>query len=193
MLIRPGSRAPELKVHTVSDEVWDLHQRNPKKFIMIVFYRGIHCPICKKYLKDLSGLAKQFFKEGVLDIIAVSGDSEEKAFKAKEDWGLSNVEVGFDQSLESMKDWGLFISESIKDEEPKLFGEPGLFLIDSNHEIFYCATNSMPFGRPHFGDMLDAVKFIEENDYPPRGTVSYDSSLILESKSSNSDEQSILH
>lgn len=176
-MITPGTRAPELKLNTVSDEVWDLHKNNPEKFLMIVFYRGLHCPICKKYLQDLSALSKQFNKQGVLEIIAVSGDNSEKAFKAKEEWELSNIEVGYDQSLESMRDWSLFISESIKDNEPKYFGEPGLFLIDKDQKIFFSALNSMPFARPRFGDILDALSFINEEDYPARGNVSYESIL----------------
>ena len=181
-MIRPGKQAPELKVHTVSDEEWDLHSKRPEKFLMIVFYRGFHCPICKKYLQDLSDHADQFFKQGVLDIIAVSGDNEERAYKAKEEWDLSNVEVGFDQSLESMKEWGLFISESIKKNEPKFFGEPGLFILDSDRNIFYSALNSMPFGRPRFDDMIDALEFINENDYPPRGTVAFEPNLFVDSE-----------
>lgn len=174
-MVRPGTRAPELKVETVSDEVWDLHKINPEKFQMIVFYRGIHCPVCKKYLKDLSGLSKQFNKQGVLEILAVSGDSSEKAYKAKEEWGLSNIEVGFDQSLESMRDWSLYISESIKSSEPKYFAEPGLFIIDKDHKVFYSAITSMPFGRPNLGDMLEALSFINQESYPARGTISYNS------------------
>lgn len=174
-MITPKKNAPKLKLHTVSDEVWDLHDTHIEKFLMIVFYRGIHCPVCKKYLKELSKLSKQFNKKGILDIIAVSGDTEEKAYSAKEDWKLHNIEVGFDQALSSMKQWRLFISESIKDGEPKFFGEPGLFLIDSDHKIFYSAINSMPFGRPRLKDMVKAMEFINENNYPALGSVIYES------------------
>ena len=182
-MIIPGTKAPELKIHTVSDEVWDIHDRDIEKYLMVVFYRGIHCPVCKSYLKELSSLSDKFNAQGVLQILAVSGDSEEKAYKAKDEWNLYNVEVGFDQSLDSMKQWKLFISESIKDNEPKFFGEPGLFLIDKDHNIFYSAVNSMPFGRPKMSEMLDAVKFINDNKYPARGTVAYEAigeSLDLE-------------
>ena len=188
-MIRPGNRAPELKVKTVSDELWNLKKRNPEKFLMIVFYRGYHCPICKKYLKELSALAKQFFKNGVLDIIAISGDSEERAYKAKDEWELSNVEVGYDQSLDSMREWGLFISESIKEAEPKYFGEPGLFIIDKDKNIFYSAINSMPFGRPQLKDMLDAIQFVNENDYPARGTVALGPNLFKDTEAVESESR----
>jgi AhpC/TSA family. len=39
---------------------------------IIVVYRGLHCPICKRYLKQLEGLQEQFHAAGV-DVVAVSG------------------------------------------------------------------------------------------------------------------------
>lgn len=72
---------------------------------------------------------------------------------------------------------GLFLSRGIKDAEPELFSEPGLFLVQPpepdapNATLYYAAVNSMPFGRPAFGDLLGALDFVLENDYPARGEV----------------------
>ncbi len=68
-----------------------------------------------------------------------------------------------------MRAWGLFVSRSIKDGEPAEFAEPGLFLISPDGTVYYEAVNSMPFGRPQFGDLLQAIDFVTENDYPARG------------------------
>ncbi|MEP2447695.1 MAG: AhpC/TSA family protein, partial [Balneola sp.] len=65
----------------------------------------------------------------------------------------------------------LYLSNAINDNEPELFSEPGLFLIRPDGELYYSAINSMPFGRPVFKDMLRAIDFIQENDYPARGEV----------------------
>jgi peroxiredoxin len=171
-MMKPGTLAPKLNIHTTDKKEWSLHSTEPSKFSLIVFYRGLHCPICEKQLKSLSKLLSKFKKQGVDDIIAISGDTEEKALKAVEDWDLKDLRVGHSQSLKSMSEWGLFLSKSIKDVEPKYFGEPGLFLVDKDKKLFYCSTNSMPFARPSVEDLLGGLEHINDG-YPRRGTISY--------------------
>lgn len=135
---------------------------------MVVFYRGLHCPVCRSYLRDLEGKLTDFSRRGV-DVITVSGDDAPRAERVKREWNLPNTTIGYDQSVESMRAWGLFISRSIKDAEPGEFGEPGLFLVRPDTTLYYAAINSMPFGRPSLADMLGAIDFIKANDYPARG------------------------
>ena len=56
-------------------------------------------------------------------------------------------------------------------EELALYAEPGLFLIRPDNSLFYVSSQSMPFARPSFADMLGAVRFILEKNYPARGDV----------------------
>ena len=135
---------------------------------MVVFYRGLHCPVCRNYLRDLEGKLPDFSRRGV-GVIAVSGDDAHRAEQSKREWNLPNTAIGYDQPIQSMRDWGLFISSSIKDAEPREFGEPGLFLVRPDTTLYYAAINSMPFGRPSLADMLGAIDFIKANDYPARG------------------------
>jgi len=165
---KPQTRAPELEVDTLGNGGWKLSDRKPDRFTMIVFYRGVHCPVCTTYVGELEGKLGDFTSRGV-DVIAVSGDTRERAERSKSEWGLDSLTVGYDLSPDVMRDWGLFVSSGIKDEEPDEFGEPGLFLIKPDGSVFFDAINSMPFGRPKLDDMLDAVDFVTENDYPARG------------------------
>ncbi len=165
---KPRTQAPELQVKTVADEIWRLTDQRPENFTMIVFYRGLHCPICKTYLKDLENKWNDFMERGV-NVIAVSGDVKERAIKAKQEWGLDRLTLGYDQGIDSMREWGLYVSNSIKDSEPAQFGEPGLFLIRPNSELYYVAVNSMPFGRPSPRDLLSTIDWVTENFYPARG------------------------
>ncbi|MEX2492464.1 MAG: peroxiredoxin-like family protein [Nitrospirales bacterium] len=164
----PRTHAPELEVKTIEGNIWKLSKLDPPTFTMIVFYRGLHCPICKTYLKDLEGKWREFTKRGV-EMIAISGDTEERATKSKQEWGLEQLMVGYDQAMSSMREWGLYISHRIKDSEPAQFGEPGVFLIRPGGELYYIAINSMPFGRPSFRDLLSTVDWVTENSYPARG------------------------
>jgi hypothetical protein len=80
--------------------------------------------------------------------------------------------VGYDLDRETAEAWGLYFSKAINDGEPDLFSEPGLFLVRSDGSLYYAAVNSMPFGRPKLGDMVKALAFVNEKDYPPRGEAS---------------------
>ncbi len=165
---KPQARAPELEVDTLDNGGWKLSDRKPDRFTMIVFYRGVHCPVCTIYIGELQDKLRDFTSRGV-DVLAVSGDTRERAERSESEWGLDSLTVGYGVSTDVMRDWGLFVSSGIKDEEPDEFGEPGLFLIKPDGSVFFDAINSMPFGRPKLDDMLDAVDFVTENDYPARG------------------------
>lgn len=166
--LRPGEPTPRLEVETVGGERWVLSEQSPEHFTMVVFYRGLHCPVCKRYLQSLEGMARDFRERGV-GILAVSGDTRERAEQARREWELSEVPVGYGQSVESMREWGLWVSHAIKDEEPELFGEPGLFLVRPDGTLYYAAVQSMPFARPPFRELIGAIDFALKNDYPARG------------------------
>ena len=167
-MLVPRAKAPELRLETVAGDTWRLSEQRPESFTMIVFYRGLHCPVCKSYLRSLEGRLDDFRSRGV-EVIAISGDTRERAEQVKEEWGLEKLRVGYGQSIASMREWGLFISNAIKESEPALFGEPGLFLIRPDGTVYYEAINSMPFGRPSFQEMLGTIDWVLENDYPARG------------------------
>jgi len=52
MTLRPRQPVPALEIDTVSGARWSLAEQNPERFMMLVFYRGLHCPICRKYTSD---------------------------------------------------------------------------------------------------------------------------------------------
>lgn len=50
-----------------------------------------------------------------------------------------------------------------------LFSEPGLFLVRPDGTLYWGSTQTMPFARPHFDEILGALDFVAKNDYPARG------------------------
>lgn len=165
----PGTPAPELIVQTAQGKSWSLANQAPKNFTLIVFYRGVHCPICKTYLEELEQKLDRFAQLGV-EPIAISGDSQERIEQTLNEWEIKALTIGYDLSIEAMRQWGLYISEGAAEKEPPLFGEPGLFLIRPNQEVYYVALNNAPFARPRFDDVLSGLEFILQKDYPTRGT-----------------------
>jgi peroxiredoxin len=55
---------------------------------MGVFYRGLHCPVCRRYTSELNGMIEEFDKRGVSTVIT-STDSKERAEQAKIAVGLA--------------------------------------------------------------------------------------------------------
>ena len=166
----PNQNAPQLRIKLTDDTLWVLNEQKPENFTLISFYRGLHCPVCKKHLQQFQELNSEFEKKGVR-IIAVSMDNRVKATKAKETWNLKDLNIGYGLTFDDAKKWGLYISSGIKIGEPDIFNEPGLFLIDNKSLVYYSAMYSNPWGRPSLPYFLKGINYILETDYPPRGTV----------------------
>jgi peroxiredoxin len=164
--------APELSVDTLKGS-WNLADQKPDNFTMIVFYRGLHCPLCLKYLTELESSLQDFADAGV-NVIAISSDEQDRAQQTAERSKLANLELGYGLTVESAQAWGLHRSAgrgktSIGIEEPTEFSEPGLFLIKPEKTLYWSNISTMPFARPNFTEILGAVKFVVANNYPARG------------------------
>lgn len=165
----PGQPAPDLTLDLIIGAKWALEEQSPDAFTMIVFYRGLHCPICKTYLTCLRELYDDFLSKGV-EIINVSMDTPEKATKTHEEWGLDPIPMGHSLSEAQARKWGLYLSEKRGDAEPDLFAEPGLFLVKPDGTLYLAEMSSAPFIRPDLDLLLSRIDVIREKDYPPRGT-----------------------
>jgi len=171
-VLKPRQPVPELNLSTLQGP-WSLSEQEPENFTMVVFYRGLHCPICSKYLAELNKMVDDFSEIGV-STLAVSSDGEERARQAREDWGLDKVNLGYGLSVDQARDWGLHRSAgrgktSIGIEEPAEFAEPGLYLVRPDNSLYWGQVSTMPFARPHFREILGALNFALANDYPARG------------------------
>ncbi|MET4082918.1 peroxiredoxin [Pedobacter sp. UYP30] len=166
--MKPREKVPQLSLKTINGEVFKLSDHQPKNFTMLIFYRGLHCPVCKTYLEELNGLVEKFTEKGV-DVIAVSMNNQELAEKTAEEWNIEHVKVAYGLSESDANAWGLFLSTGMGESEPPVFAEPGLFLVKPDGELYYSSIQSMPFGRPKLREMLGAVDFVLEHKYPARG------------------------
>lgn len=164
----PREQVPDLKIKTVDGKEWNVYEKKPENFIMIVFYRGLHCPICRKYLSGLERVYDDFIKQGV-NIIAISSDSEVKALKTPEKWLLKKLTIGYELPIELGRKWGLFISRARNENEPDLFIEPGLFLIRPDKTLYSSIVSTMPFARPPVKEVLRSITSINKSNYPARG------------------------
>jgi peroxiredoxin len=169
----PRQPVPPLSAALSGGGRFDLSAETPKNFVLVVFYRGLHCPICRRYLTDLDSKVEEFEMRGV-SVIAVSTDNAERAERTTTEWGLKHLRIGYGLSLRMARAWGLYISTSRGKtaegfEEPVLFPEPGIFLVRPDGTLYYSSVQTLPFSRPHFDDILAAIDYVIERNYPARG------------------------
>ena len=172
-MLMPRQKTPDLTLPLLDGATFDLATDGGDQGTVVCFYRGLHCPICATYLKELEKLTPDFATRGI-KTVAVSSDGQDRTKDMAEKIGADNLRMAYDLSLEKAKEWGLYISTSrgktsIGIEEPALFSEPGLFLIKPDQSLYYMSLQTMPFVRPHFSELLGAIDFAIANNYPARG------------------------
>ncbi len=142
-----------------------------EKFQLIVVYRGKHCPVCKRYLNGLDEL-RQSFADVNAEIVAVSGDPEDKAKADVDEFGWT-FDLGYDLSHDQMRKLGLYISapRSAK-ETDRPFPEPGIFVVNPEGKVQMVSISSAPWARPDLAQIASGLKYLQDNvGYPIRGTL----------------------
>ncbi len=170
MLI-PGRKAPDLDLPRTDGSRFVLSRQSPGNFSMLIFYRGLHCAICRRYLTALADRLHDFIQLGIMPV-AISMDDEKRALKTHQEWDTGDIPIAYAMPEDAARQWGLYISSKREGEqEPDIFAEPGLFLVRPDMELFFAQIQSAPFTRPNVDELLQAMRYVIENDYPVRGTL----------------------
>lgn len=136
---------------------------------IVIIYRGLHCPLCNKYLKRLEEL-RDGFAGANAELVAVSGDPLEKAQAMVANNGIG-FPVAYGLTIPQMRELGLYISDPRSPEETdRPFAEPATFAINSQGRLHLIEISNTPFNRADLVELLDTVEWVKENDYPIRGT-----------------------
>ena len=167
--LMPDTQAPALTLPLVGGGTWSLAEQSPKSFTMVVFYRGMHCPVCKMYLTKLNALTDMAAAAGV-NVVAVSMDPEDRATQTKTDWELGNVDLAYGATADDVRNWGLYLSTAFKEVENAQFAEPGLFWVRPDGRLYLIDISNMPWSRPDVEFLLSKVQFAMDSEYPARGT-----------------------
>jgi peroxiredoxin len=165
----PGTPVPDFAVDLVGGGRWVLREQKPKRFSLISFYRGRHCPRCHLHILDMKSKLARFADRGV-EPIAISMDRKDRAEDSMQAWGLEGLSVGYNLSEEAARSLGLYLTDSINEREPRRFSEPAVMLILPDQQLYSVVYATNPFNRIHFSDVLEGLDAIAARDYPPRGT-----------------------
>lgn len=166
--VLPGSQAPALELAVVGGGTFRLADRHPGLFTMLVFNRGLHCPVCRAQLSELDRRFDELAEKGI-DVVSISGENQERATRMRDEWQIRRVPLAHALSEAQMRAWGLFVSRGINDDEPAVFNEPALLLISADGTVYYESILSMPVGRPRLDDLLGGIDYWTAHDYPARG------------------------
>lgn len=173
--LQPGDTFPQLEVANFNGSVRNLAKpQGACDWMMVVVYRGRHCPMCTRYLNALEPLVSQLAQIGV-DVAAVSGDSREQLARHRE-----QLEVTFplfhSLSVAQMQQLGLYISDPRSPTETDHpFAEPGLFVINEHGTLQVVDISNNPFVRPDLQTLVSGLRWIRnpKNNYPIRGMRPY--------------------
>ena len=98
-MLMPRKKTPELEVDMVGGGHFSLAAEKSERGIVICFYRGLHCPICAKYLTELEKLTPDFAERGVTTI-AISSDDGERAQVMADKIEAKNLRFGYNLPLD---------------------------------------------------------------------------------------------
>lgn len=167
-MLTPNAQVPNLDIDTIDGQSWSLAKQQPDNFTMVVFYRGLHCPVCKAYLQKLEALLAGYEEAG-FSVIAVSMNTEALAKQTADEWELKKLTIGHSLSEADARAWGLYISTAIKEVEAEMFSEPGLFWVRPDGKMYLADVSNMPWSRPDLEFLQSKIPFAVEKKYPARG------------------------
>ena len=167
-----GAAFPEIRVQGLDGVTVDASAiLGDATWKMLVVYRGVHCPLCTKFLNKLEAYLPRLADAGV-ELAAVSADSADQLNRH-----LEKLDVSFPLyhglTIEQMTALGLYVSVPRSAQETDHnFAEPGLFVINEDHQVQVVDISNNPFSRPALEDLVSGIEWIRnpENNYPIRGT-----------------------
>ena len=167
-----GEPFPAIELPTLSGRSRMLGKsREGFSWQLVLVYRGKHCPLCTKYLRELNDQLDALNELGV-DVIAVSADGEERARSQINDV-RPRFDVAYDLSLDQMNTLGLYVSgprNGIDVDSP--FAEPGLFVINAEGQLQIADISNVPFARPNLEAIVRGIRVLRgiTEIYPINGT-----------------------
>ena len=125
----------------------------------------------------LPAVAQEKLKVGIIGLDtshAIAFTKELNSEKAEADvkefgWDFT---VGYGLTQEQMRTLGLYISEPRSPQETdRPFAEPAVFLVRPDNRVQIVDIANAPFARADLEQILGGLKWIQDNDYPVRGTL----------------------
>ncbi|HEV2132424.1 MAG TPA: peroxiredoxin family protein, partial [Longimicrobiaceae bacterium] len=102
--IETGNRAPPLVGSLAGGERFQLEPDRRSQATVLVFYRGLHCGLCRERLRELEA-HRGAYRDAGARVFAVTLDSPEEAARTPEQLGLGFPIVRVDSA--ALAEWGV--------------------------------------------------------------------------------------
>jgi len=166
--LRGGEKVPALKLPLVGGGTWSLDRAVPRTFTLIWVIRGVHCSFCKAEVEALAARRQELAGIGC-EVVVASMDDAARAARLADEWRAGGLTVTYGLSEAAARAWGLYLSSRVKDAEPAIFAEPGLFLVRPDGTLYAQFQSTAPWLRVDTDTLLRGVKIALERGTPPRG------------------------
>lgn len=154
-----GSVFPAIRLPVLGGGKRDISKpRDGLDWMLVIVYRGKHCPLCTKYLRELDATLSDLNALGV-DVIAVSADNQPRAAAQMVEVS-PHFDVAYGLTVPQMQELGLYVSgprNGMDVETP--FAEPGLFVIDEAGALQITDISNVPFSRPDLEWIAKGIGF----------------------------------
>ena len=152
----------------LSGGTYRLADRRPRLFTMVVFFRGLHCPVCRAQLSELDRRLAELEERGI-DVITVSGETLERTTKLAQEWNLEHLPFAYGLTEDQMRAWGLFISRGINERRAGAIQRtrPVSDLTGSHRVLRVGPLDARRTSR--LDDLLGGIDYWTTHDYPARG------------------------
>ncbi len=157
MTIKTGEKLPQLELPLVGGGTKALGDPAGARFIVLVFYRGLHCLRCNPYLNLYEAMLPEFEALGA-EVIAVSVDVRAKAEQSYAEWGLKNLKMAYGFPIADAPAWGLYVTDGTRPQDPPQFVEPALFITGPDGALDHGIINTAQRLRPDPAAVLDHLK-----------------------------------
>lgn len=165
--IKPADKFPDIEFSLVGGGTRKV-QDWAGKWVMLIVYRGNHCPRCKSYMAKLHALAPAYAERGV-ELLLVSADPEDMAQRTIDENGWT-LPVAHGLTEAQSRQLSLYITDHEAGYElTGRYTEPGLFLINPDGFVQSMERSNSPSIRPDLEVVLDGIIGTQERNLPIRG------------------------
>jgi len=133
------------------DSPLDLYQYQGDKNLLLIFFRGAWCNVCKKQLIDVSRIMEELAAQRI-KVLAISSDTKLKSSLLRTFLRL-NFPVLSDADLAVIRAFGLETEDN-----GQSISKPAIFLVAPNHEIVYSYIGERHDDRLSAEEILNNVK-----------------------------------
>lgn len=110
--IKVGSDAPQIRAVSISGDSIVSELMLKEGPIVVIFYRGQWCPVCNKYLSELSESLSDIKAKGAI-VLAIAPELAENAIKTSEETESNFIFIA-DTSLQILKDYDVLFDVTKK-------------------------------------------------------------------------------